>query len=43
LKGYGPINAKGEDWMEVIEIQQAGTQGFKPVAAGTFMMFNQEV
>jgi hypothetical protein len=32
---------KGEDWFKVVEIQQAGTTGFKAVPEGTWMMYNQ--
>jgi len=41
LKGTGPYRVGGEDWMLVKEIQQAGTQGFKPVPPGTWMMYTQ--
>ena len=36
LKGYGPFVVKGEEWFKVIEIQQTGTNGFKPVPEGTW-------
>ena len=41
LKGTGPHHIKGENWMCVKEIQQAGTTGFKPVPDGTWMMYEQ--
>jgi hypothetical protein len=41
LKGSGPFLVKGENWFKVTEIQQAGTEGFKPVPAGTWMMYEQ--
>jgi len=31
LKGYGPYFVKGENWMKVTEIQQAGTKSFVSV------------
>jgi hypothetical protein len=32
---------KGEEWFRVVEIQQAGTTGFKSVPDGTWMMYQQ--
>ena len=41
LKGLGPYEIKGEQWMKVIEYQQAGTTGFVPVPEGTYMVYDQ--
>lgn len=41
LKGYGPFDAKGEKYFKVVAIQQAGTTGFKNVADGTWMLYDQ--
>ena len=41
LKGYGPIEARGEKWMKVLEIKQQGAPDFVPVPEGTWMMYEQ--
>ncbi len=41
LRGTGPHNIGGEDYFKVLEIQQAGTSGFKTVPDGTWMLYNQ--
>lgn len=41
LRGFGPYQVKGENYFKVTAIQQANTQGFKPVPEGTWMLYNQ--
>ena len=41
LKGEGPYLVRGENWLKVAEIKQAGSDSFKKVPEGTWMMYTQ--